>query len=79
MTEMNRLNAETLEMVAGGKVVKETGQCLTDVKNPVHEHNYKHMGEELITPPGGTDYCRDHFKCVDCGEEYFTEWAAVEY
>ncbi len=79
MTEVNRMSADTLEMAVGGKVVKERGECLADIKNPEHKHNYKNIGEELITPPGGTDYCRKHFQCVDCGEEYFTEWAAVEY
>ncbi len=72
MTGM-KLNMETLEMVAGGAIQNpEECQCTE------HKHNYVKIEEDWVSPCGGV-YFREHFRCTDCGDDYWTDWVNTLY
>lgn len=73
MTKRMNLNMEDLGMVAGGTVVRENGECVMGQIEKVHVHNYHKIDEQWCSPPGGV-YCRDHMKCDECGDDYWTDW-----
>ncbi len=76
MTERMNLNMEDLTMVAGGTVVRETGECVMGEIERKHVHNNVEIGEEWISPPGGVCY-RVIYRCTNCGEETYGEWVDI--
>ena len=70
------LNMEDLEMVNGGTVVREQGECVMGKVERKHVHNDVQVSEEWISPPGGV-YYRILYRCTQCGEEHYGDWVNI--